>query len=59
MSVIKAKLHLFQVADKVTSANAIVPPQLRVRKAPEVLNPVNVLASAMREGLLMQDAVCR
>jgi|GEM_PF-4277732 len=57
MSMIEAKLHLLQVEHKVTPPDAIVPPQLRLRKAPEVLDPVNVSTVAMRKGLFMQDAI--
>ena len=49
MSMIEAKLHLFQVQEKMVSPDAIVPPELGLREAPEVLNAVDVVAFPARE----------
>ena len=57
MSVIETKLHLFQVQQKLGAGNAIVPFEFGLRIAPEVLNAIDVLASAGRERLAMVDAV--
>ena len=57
MSMVEAKLHLLQIEDKVTPPDAIIPSQLGFRKTPEVLDPINVSAAAVRKGLFMEDTV--
>ena len=57
MSVIETKFHLFQVQEKLVAGDPIVPLQLGLGITPEVLDAVDVAATACGKRLPMVDAV--
>lgn len=57
MTVSETNFHLFQGQQKLGTGNAIVPLQVGLRIAPEVLDPVDVPTAAGREAFTMIDPV--
>lgn len=57
MSMVEPKFHLLQVQEKMTPPDAIVPPQLGLGKAPEVLDAVDVPTATVRKRLFMENPV--
>ncbi len=54
---IEAELHFFQIKIEVFAAHSVVAFQLSLSISPEVLDAVNVVASAHGKALLMIDAI--
>ncbi len=54
---IEAELHFFQVEIEVSATDTVITFQLGFSISPEVLNAVNVVASAHGKVLLMIDAI--
>ena len=57
MSMIEAKFHLFQIQEKVTSAHSIIASKFGFRKAPEVLDAVDMAALGNCKGLAVVDSI--